>query len=117
MNIVFDVKHKNENVHYAVGGENRTKAIISYLYSVGENSCNLIDYRARKVKSYKEETIKTDKTGLLEMEELMQKGYKTWWACSECGCESDEIQCFDYVPTDQYKCKECGYIGSIPFAD
>lgn len=113
MNKVYDVKYKDDGVYYPVGGENRSKAIINYLYYIGENPSDFIHYRANLAKDYEGVNILTEKEGLLDMEELMPKGYNTWWGCGECG----EEDCFDYVPIDKYKCSACGYVGGIPFAE
>lgn len=117
MNFVYDVSHPSENIHYAVGGENRTKALINYMNEIGENECEFIHYRASKAKDYGGNSIMTEKSGFVDMEELMPKGYKTWWTCPECGCDGDEVLCFDYLPIDKYRCKECGYEADIPFAE
>lgn len=117
MNFVFNVYHPTENVHYAVGGENRTKAIINYLYEIGENVSDFIHYRARKAKGYDGKPIMTENSGILDAEELLPKGYRTWWECPECNGED----CFDYILingyADGYKCKKCGHTAEIPYED
>jgi hypothetical protein len=117
VNFVFNVSHPTECVYYPVGGENRSKAIINYLYEIEENTSEFIEYRARKAKDYNGKPITTDNTGLLSTSELIPKGYRTWWACEK--CESED--CFEYVIIDGYidgyKCKKCGHTAWIPYAD
>ena len=113
MNRVYNVREKTDNIYYAVGGENRSKAIINYLQETGENTFDFIHYRARLARTTEGKPIFTESTGLLDMEELMPKGYPAWWDCPECGNASK----FEYMPIDRYKCCECGYEGNIPFAD
>lgn len=113
MNRVYNVSHPTESVYYAVGGENRAKAIISYLYDIGVNTSDFIYYRAKLARDYDGKTIETKNQGLLTMEELMPLGYRTWWKCAECSAEHQ----FEYVILDRYKCKNCGHIGGIPFVE
>jgi len=115
MNYVFNVSHPLENVYYAVGGENRSRALINYMREIGENDLEFIHYRARKARGYDGKPILTEKSGFVGMDELIPKGYKTWWECEECGAQGKH--CFDYVHIDKYKCKECGHIGNIPFCE
>jgi len=117
MNKVYNCSHPSENIHYAVGGENKSKALISYMREIGQNDSEFIHHRAHLAKSYYNKPILTEKNGFLSMEELMPKGYKTWWTCPECGCDGDESLCFVYLPIDRYKCLECGYGGNIPFCE
>ncbi len=113
MNRVYNVSHKTEGIYYAVGGENRSKAILNYISETSGDTCEFIHYRARLAKDYNGKPIFTEKSGLLDMEELIPKGYETWWECEECS----ERDCFEYAPIDKYKCKHCGHIGNIPFAE
>ena len=117
MNRVYNCSHPKDNTYFAVGGENRTKALINYLYEIGENASEFIHYRARLARDYNGKPIKTENSGLLDMEELMPKGYQAWWECDECGEFTKSEHPFDYVPIDKYKCNRCGYVGNIPFAD
>jgi predicted RNA-binding Zn-ribbon protein involved in translation (DUF1610 family) len=117
VNRVYDVSYPKDNVYYAVGGENRSKALVNYMYEIGENASEFIHYRARLARGYDGKPIFTEKNGFIDMEELIPKGYKTWWNCPECGDEGDKEAAFEYVAIDQYRCKGCGYIGSIPFVE
>jgi hypothetical protein len=113
MNRVYHVHEKGScTYYYPVGGENRTKAIMAYLDEIGENQGDFIHYRAKLAYDRKGRPIYTENTGFLDMEELMPKGYKTWWSCDMCGAEKH----FEYLPIDRYKCK-CGYEADIPFVD
>ena len=113
MKRVYDVSHVADGTYYPVGAETSNKAILSYMSETGQDSWEYINYRASLARDINNKPICTENTGLLFMEELMPKGYKTWWSCSECG----ESNCFEYFKSDQYKCKECENIDSIPFAD
>jgi rubredoxin len=113
VNRVYDVSHKTEGVYYAVGGENRSKAILSYIYETNGDTWDFINYRARLARNHDGKPIETDNSGILSMRELMPKGYNIWWECPECSSEGK----FEYVEIDKYKCKNCGYVGNIPFAD
>lgn len=113
MNKVYDVRYKKDNTHYAVGGKDRTNAILNYLHEIGEDSFNFIHYRATIARNKNNEPIFTNKSGFVDMKELMPKGYRPWWHCPECFNEED----FEYLDVDGYKCCQCGYEGSIPFSD
>lgn len=113
MNRVYEVREKDYHISYAVGGENRTKAIINYLREIGENNSAFIYYRATLLRDKNGKFIYTENSGLLDIEELMPKGCRVWWDCPECG-QTDN---FEYAPIDKYKCCGCGYIGDIPFCD
>jgi rubrerythrin len=113
MNRVFEICHKNENVTYAFGGESRSKAILNYLDEIGENRSELVNYRATVARDYNGNPISTENSGLLRMEELMPKGYTTWWDCPHCNRQD----CFDYVPEDKFSCRNCGFVDKIPFCD
>jgi hypothetical protein len=117
MNRVYLVSNKDGCVYYPVGGEKPTKAILSYLNEIGENASDFIDYRAILARGYDGKPIPTDNTGLLDAEELMSKGYRAWWECEGCGADGTTKQCFEYVHPEKYKCKECGYVGDIPYSD
>lgn len=109
---VYNIRHKNDGTYYPVGGENRTDAILNYLREIGEDSSDFIHYRATLARNKNGETILTDNNGFIDMEELMPKGYPSWWHCPECFNEED----FEYAPVDGYKCLQCGYEGNIPFS-
>lgn len=111
MNTVYDVRHKDDNVYYAVGGENRTSAILNYLREIGENSSDFIYYRATIAKDNNGKAILTERNGFVGMDELLPNGYKAWWTCPNCGREDG----FEYVKGDMYKC-QCGLIEDIPFS-
>jgi hypothetical protein len=113
MNRVYDVSHKTEGVYYPVGGENRSKAILNYIYETSGETWEFIHFRARLARDYNGKPIETENSGILAMRELMPKGYGTWWECEECSTEHE----FEYVEIDQYRCKHCGHIGNIPFAE
>ena len=117
MNRVYNVSHKTEGVYYAVGGENRSKAILNYIGETNGDTWEFIHYRATLARNAEGKPIETENTGLLSMEELMPKGYKTWWECEECGEFTWPKQPFDYVPIDKYRCNRCGHVGNIPFAE
>ena len=113
MNRVYNVSHKTEGICYPVGGENRSKAILNYIYETSGDTWEFIHYRASLARDEAGKPIETEKSGLLDMKELMPKGYGTWWECEECG----EEDCFEYEEIDKYRCNHCGHIGNIPFAE
>jgi len=64
-----------------------------------------IELRVTRCWSIKE----TDFEGELDIEQINQLGL-TWWECPECQSED-----FDIINGSQYKCKNCGYEGEIPY--
>lgn len=117
MNRIYNVCHKDGGTYYAVGGENRSKAILNCICEIGGYTSEFIHYRARLARDYNGKPIETESSGLLPMEELMSKGCEVWWECEECREFTLNAKPFEYVPVDKYKCNRCGHIGSIPFAE
>jgi predicted RNA-binding Zn-ribbon protein involved in translation (DUF1610 family) len=117
MNRVYDVRYKTEGTYYPVGGENRSKAILNYIYETSGDTWEFIHYRATLARNEAGKPIETENSGILAMSELMPKGYGTWWECEECGEFTQSKQPFEYVQIDKYKCNRCGHIGNIPFAE
>lgn len=113
MNKVYDVRYKDDNTYYAVGGINRTHAILNYLKEIGVDNSEFIHYRATAARDQKNKPIHTDKTGFVDMAELIPKGYRPWWSCPNCGNEND----FKYLYVDKYICSVCGHVDNIPFAE
>jgi hypothetical protein len=113
MNRVYDVRYKTEGTYYPVGGENRSKAILNYISETSGDTWEFIHYRATLARDYNGKPIQTEHYRILDMKELIPKGYRTWWECEECGDED----CFEYAEIDQYRCKHCGHVGNIPFAE
>ena len=64
-----------------------------------------IDLRVTRCWSVKE----TDFEGELDIDQINQLGL-SWWDCPECQNED-----FDIINGYQYKCKNCGYEGEIPY--
>lgn len=110
LNRVYEVKHKDGSVYYMIGAKSRTDAI---QYFMGEDRGEYIDYRAKLATTLEGKPIETETNGFMEMKELMSKGFKTWWACDNCGRDD----CFDYEHLDNYKCRECGHIDKISFGE
>lgn len=115
MNRAYRVKTiESEGASYIIGAESRNKAI---LYALLSDDCDYsyTSYRANLVKSYDNKVIETETNGHMEMEELMPKGFRTWWSCEKC----EEGDCFDYAGDDygidMYKCRKCGAVCPIPY--
>ncbi len=51
----------------------------------------------------------TDYEGELNILQINELGL-SWWACEKCDKEEFEI-----IDAQNYKCKECGHIGKIPY--
>jgi len=117
MNRVYRVSYKGEGTYYTVGAESRNQALSSYITETSGDGWEYINYRASLARDYNGKTISTEKYGNVDMDELMSKGYMTWWECAECGADGNKAPAFDYIPIDKYKCKKCGYVGEIPFSE
>ena len=115
MNKVYNCRHKDDGVYYAVGGKNKTDALLNYVREIGKNPSEFINCRATLAKNFDGIVIETEESGFIGMEVLMPKGYDTWWECEECGHEAIDSVAFDYVAIDRYKCRKCGFVGNIPF--
>lgn len=73
---------------------------------IAETMENYIDLKVRWQKG-----IETDYEGELNIKQINELGL-TWWACAECDQEEFEI-----IDDENYKCKKCGNINKIPWAN
>lgn len=105
----YHVRHKNDNILFTVGAENRKQAILlceSYLNGDGD----YIDYRVILAKDKNSKPIETKHKGQFDGKQYIEHGI-IWWECPECSAED-----FEYIEFEKYKCKQCCYVGDIPFA-
>lgn len=73
---------------------------------IAETMENYIDLKVKWQKG-----IETDYEGELNIKQINELGL-TWWACPECDQEEFEI-----IDDENYKCKKCGNINKIPWAN